>query len=165
MKQNIARRPRFQRVPDLPEPCLTERDHRILAAVSRFRFLTTSHIHSLVPGSRQNIVRRLQRLYHAGFLDRPEAQLPLHIAGYLSEMVYSPAKKTEAPTAKDQTVSRKKYGRVSTLFLQHALAVSDALISVELACKTRGLTSPPSMILTIAHKADAIPGIFSGRSV
>jgi hypothetical protein len=131
MQQNVARRPRFKRVPDLPPICLTERDRAILSAVSQFRFLTTSHIRLLVPGSAQNIARRLQRLYHAGFLDRPRAQLPLRSTGEISEIVYSQSRKT---------VSGKKYGEVSFLFLKHALSVSDALIAIELACRHAGLT-------------------------
>jgi hypothetical protein len=35
------------------------------------------------------------------------------------------------------TVSGKRYGRISSLFLHHALSVSDALIAVELACRRK----------------------------
>lgn len=129
MNQNVARRPRFKRVSNLPNMRLTTRDQAILSAVEHYRFLTTSQILSLVPGSRQNILRRLQRLYHGGSLDRPHAQLPLRFAGKISELVYAPRK----------TVSGKKWKRVSSLFLAHALAVSDAVISIEAACRTYGL--------------------------
>jgi len=44
-------------------------------------------------------------------------------------MVYAPRK----------TVSGKEWNRVSSLFLAHALAVSDAVISIEAACRTHGL--------------------------
>src|ERR1700761_3631892 len=101
---------------------LTERDKAIIAAVSRYRFLTTSLILSLVPGSRQNITRRLQRLYHAGFLDRPSAQLVLRYSCELSEVVYSPA------TTKDAGRGRKP---TTSLFLAHALTVSEVLIRIE----------------------------------
>jgi len=130
MQQNVARRPRFHRVEDFPATRLTERDKAIISVVSRFRFLTTRQILSLVPGSRQNISRRLQRLYHTGFLDRPRAQLPLRFAGELAEIVYSQSRRT---------VSGKKYRPISSLFLRHALSVSDTLISVELACRQQRL--------------------------
>jgi hypothetical protein len=139
MQQNVARRPRFKRVSDLPPISLTERDKAILSAVSRFRFLTTSHIHSLVSGSGQSISRRLQRLYHAGFLDRPIEQLPLRFSGDLSELVYAPTARIPALEIPRGTVSGKRYGRISSLFLQHALSVSDALIAVELACRREGI--------------------------
>ena len=121
---------------------LTDRDKAILLVVSRYRFLATSHILSLVPGSRQNIVRRLQRLYHAGFLDRPRAQLPLRYAGELSEFVYSPTSRTlsHVVSAPGATDSRGEVKLVSSLFLAHSLAVSDALIRFESDCRLHSLT-------------------------
>ena len=118
---------------------LTDRDKAILLAVSRYRFLTTSHILSLVPGSRQNIVRRLQRLYHVGFLDRPKAQLPLRYAGELSEFVYSPTRKTLFHVAAEsgETDSWGERKSVSSLFLAHSLSISDALICFEADCRLR----------------------------
>jgi hypothetical protein len=155
MQQNVARRPRFQRVSDFPNTRLTERDRAIISAIARFRFLSTGHILSLVPGSRQNIVRRLQRLYHAGFLDRPHAQLPLRFAGYLFEMVYAPSQKTHVRATEEGTVSGKKCGQVSSLFLRHALSVSDSLIAVELACRQRGLVFTTEQdIVCLASKTE-----------
>ena len=139
MHKNVARRPRFKRVSDFRNMRLTDRDRAILSAVFRFRFLTTGHILSLVPGSRQNIIRRLQCLYHAGFLDRPKAQLPLRFAGELTELMYAPTHKGIAQTTVpgEETVWNKTYRPVSSLFLKHALSVSDALISIETACRLR----------------------------
>ena len=139
MHKNVARRPRFKRVSDFRNMRLTDRDRAILSAVSRFRFLTTGHILSLVPGSRQNIIRRLQCLYHAGFLDRPKEQLPLRFAGELTELMYAPTHKGIAQTTVpgEETVWNKTYRPVSSLFLKHALSVSDALISIETACRLR----------------------------
>jgi len=136
---NVARRPRFKRVSDFPSLRLTSRDSEILSAVCRFRFLTTRHIISLVPGSHQNIARRLQRLYHARFLDRPQAQLPLRFAGKLADIVYSPTKKSfEQTGCPEKPDSRKVWKPVSSLFLLHALSVSNALIQIETECKKRG---------------------------
>ena len=142
MSRNVARRPRFRRASDFSAVRLTDRDKTILSAVSCYRFLTTSHILSLVSGSRQNVVRRLQRLYHAGFLERPWAQLLLRFTGELSEMVYSPTRKTISPLAafSGKTVSGKDSRSVSSLFLAHALAVSDALICIEFTCHKEGTT-------------------------
>ena len=127
---------------DLPGMRLTERDKAILSSVSRYRFLTTSHILSLVPGSRQNLVRRLQRLYHAGFLDRPRGQLPLRYARELFEFVYSPTRQTlsQGVAKSIETDSWGKCRAVSSLFLAHALAVSDALIRFEADCRLHGLS-------------------------
>jgi hypothetical protein len=145
MKKNVARRPRFKRVSDFLNMRLTDRDRAILAAVSRFRFLTTSHIISLTSGSRQNIIRRLQRLYHTGFLDRPRAQLPLRFAGELAELVYAPTRNGVVQTAVPggAAVWKKTYRPVTSLFLKHALSVSDALISIEVACRLCGVNFVP----------------------
>lgn len=143
MNQNVARRPRFKRVSNFPNMRLTDRDRAILSVVEQYRFLTTSQILSLVPGSRQNIMRRLQRLYHGGSLDRPPAQLPLRFAGKISELVYAPRK----------TVSGKQWKRVSSLFLAHALAVTAAVISIEAACRTHGLR-----FVTELEILESIPG-------
>lgn len=134
---------------------LTDRDKAILLAVSLYRFLTTSHILSLVPGSRQNIVRRLQRLYHAGFLDRPRAQLPLRYAGELSELVYAPTRKTPTHVAVEggETDSWGERKSVSSLFLAHSLSVSDALIRLEADCRLRGTSFIPERDILVAHPA------------
>jgi hypothetical protein len=49
---------------------LTERDLDILALVQSFRLLTSDYIQALGSGSKQGLLRRLQKLYHAGYLDR-----------------------------------------------------------------------------------------------
>jgi len=154
MHQNVARRSRYKRVSDLPPISLTERDKAILSAVSHFRFLTTSHIHSLVSGSGQNISRRLQRLYHAGFLDRPIEQLPLRFSGDLSELVYGPTARIPALQIGRGTVSEERYGRISSLFLQHALSVSDALIAAEIACRREGIAFTPEQEIVFQGSGD-----------
>ncbi len=141
MQENVARRPRFKRVA-ISEPIrLTDRDKAILSAVRKYRLLTTSQILSLVPGSRQNIVRRLQRLYHAGFLDRPKAQLALRYTGELFELAYAPTGKAATVTAAvdGETASGKEFKPISSLSVAHTLSVSDALISIETACKLSGI--------------------------
>ena len=155
MKENVARRPRFRRVLEFPKMRLTDRDKAILLAVSRYRFLTTSHFFSFVAGSRQNIARRLQRLYHAEFLDRPKAQLPLRYAGELSELVYSPTRKTHSHVAAEagETDSGKECKSVSALFLAHSLSISDALISLERICRLRGTSFIPERDILAALAA------------
>ncbi len=134
MEKNVARRPRFKRI-TLSEPIrLTDRDRAILSAVRKYRLLTTGLILSLVPGSRQNIVRRLQRLYHAGFLDRPKAQLALRYNGEIAEFVYAPTRKGTA-IVQDGTGSGKESRPVSALAISHTLAVAEALISIEQASR------------------------------
>ena len=49
---------------------LTPRDLEILRLVESFRLLNSEHLTALIPGSKQVILRRLQILFHAGYLDR-----------------------------------------------------------------------------------------------
>ncbi len=52
-----------------------ERDLRILRALAEHRFLTSEQLFALDGGGRRNLQRRLQYLFHLGFVDRPSQQL------------------------------------------------------------------------------------------
>ena len=54
---------------------LTKRDLEILLLVYWHRFLNSDQIVAQVDGGGQGIKRRLHLMYHAGYLDRPRAQL------------------------------------------------------------------------------------------
>ncbi|TAK95379.1 MAG: DeoR family transcriptional regulator, partial [Verrucomicrobia bacterium] len=69
------RLPRFKRSPDIASMRLTERDREILRHIYRHRFLRTDHLTKLLSGSPQQIRRRLQKLYHHGYLERPRCQI------------------------------------------------------------------------------------------
>jgi hypothetical protein len=65
------RLPRYKRAPERFgrfEP--TARDLEILRLVDDYRFLTSDHVFALVPGSKRQIARRLQGMYHHSFLSR-----------------------------------------------------------------------------------------------
>ena len=71
----MARLPRFQRVTTIAPIRLAERDHEIIRLIHRHRFLRSHQIIALLGGSAQNLSRRLQWLFHHGYLERPRAQL------------------------------------------------------------------------------------------
>src|SRR5436853_6692021 len=75
-----TRRPRFERAPIRPM-VLTPRDLQILRAVHRHRLLRSTHLVALTGGSKQATLRRLQLLFHHGFLDRPPMQLDWYARG------------------------------------------------------------------------------------
>lgn len=81
-----TRLPRYRRATEVP--CdLTPRDLDILKAVQSFRLLTSEHIQLLAQGSDQGILRRLQKLFHAGYLDRLR---PNHVpGGGCAKMIYA----------------------------------------------------------------------------
>src|SRR6266481_6664378 len=82
-----TRLPRFQRAVTEVPLVLTTRDLDILQAVESFRLLTSEHIQALIPGSDQNILRRLKVLFHAGYLDRLRPQFVN--GGGSAKMIYA----------------------------------------------------------------------------
>ena len=131
---------RFKRSPAGAPFQLTERDRAIIRQVNRHRFLRSPQIIALVGGSAQQILRRLQRLYHAGYLVRPQAQLEYFRSGGSHHMVYGLGNKGAAlinGEGRDSPYPRsseKNHG-VGRVFLDHALLVSDVMVEIELACQ------------------------------
>lgn len=113
----------------------TERDGHIIAAVARYRFLTTSHIQRLVfreNTSPQSARRRLRYLRQGAFLR--QIQPPLTGSGK-EEAVYLLDKAGYA-YALNMGYEMPKYGKfreTSLPFLSHALALSEFRLSLELA--------------------------------
>jgi hypothetical protein len=73
--------PTFSVSPKVTPMALTQRDRQRVRRVFQHRFLRSTHILSLLGGSRQQILRRLQLLYHHGCLDRPRAQVDYYRRG------------------------------------------------------------------------------------
>ena len=82
------RLPRFTRATEIAHIELTPRDREILRQIHRHRFLRSSHIVQLIGESQQQVLRRLQLLYHHGFLERPRAQIDYYHRGGSRCMVY-----------------------------------------------------------------------------
>src|SRR5258705_11644002 len=70
-----TRRPRFRRASEPPVFRLTEDDVEIVRHVARHRLIRSTHIAALVGRSLDRTNDRLLRLFHAGYIDRPRAQL------------------------------------------------------------------------------------------
>lgn len=73
--ETVTRLPRFNRSPEIPSLRLTIRDGEILKCLQRHKILRSDHIVALCTGSRQQVLRRLQRLFHHGYLERPRCQI------------------------------------------------------------------------------------------
>ncbi|HEY3915218.1 MAG TPA: replication-relaxation family protein, partial [Verrucomicrobiae bacterium] len=86
------RLPRFRRATVRPIQ-LTGRDLDILRCIHWHRFLRSSHIVELAGGSVQQVLRRLQHLYHGGFLERPRCQLDWYYQQGSRQIVYGLADK------------------------------------------------------------------------
>jgi len=137
----VARLPRFKRSPAIPVFQLTDRDRQILHRVHRHRFLRSDHLVALTTGSPQQVLRRLQRLYHHGYLERPRCQIDYYQSGS-RRMAYGLGNKGAAWLKRERSfpfhqLDWKRKNHVGRLFLEHALLVSDIMVAVELACWQR----------------------------
>ena len=154
MIQSIQkRRKRYEREP-VGRFQLTGQDVNILKLVYQNRFLASSHIVALMGKNRKSILRRLQLLFHTGYLDRPKAQVTTH--GYNSPMVYALGNRGAEVLAveyDDESILRinwtEKNKNAKTMFLEHSLMVSEFLTVVRRACeRVRGAEFiPPEEII------------------
>ena len=146
MLQTInRRRSRYERVEPATPFKITSRDLAIVRSVYQHRFLTSVQITAIDGGSKQGVSRRLNLLFHSGWLDRPRSQLlmPERInarcnhsmiyalgnigAKYLSAELDLPIS-TVNWTAKNNELK-------SGFFLEHTLMVAQFMILVRLACR------------------------------
>ena len=131
---------------------LTARDLEILQTVYRYRYLEARHIRALVTGSDQQITRRLQGLFHNGYLGRyaRRARIRLELDPGAPLMAYgldlkgaralehnrnrveSGTGRTTAPV-----LWRKDYTRRTEWFLEHHLMISNFRCVLELALRER----------------------------
>jgi hypothetical protein len=138
MSHPPIRRPRFERSPIRPM-VLTPRDLDILRAVHRHRLLRSTHLIALLDGSRQTTLRRLQLLFHHGYLDRPPMQLDWYARGS-EPLVYALGNRGAEVLEAEGKVRRggirwdAKKRNVSRVFLHHTLAVAEVMVAFEVAC-------------------------------
>jgi hypothetical protein len=87
----------------------------------------------------------LQLLYHHQYLTRPRSQIEFYHYGGRREMVYGIGKEAASllkiefgPMFRDVPWDEEN-GSVKRVFLEHALLVSDIVVSLELACRHGGV--------------------------
>lgn len=139
-----VRLPRFRQAKEQAAPLqLTLRDTDLLHQVAMHRFLRSGHLVSLAGGSHQQVLRRLQLLFHHGYLERPRCQLDHYHQGGSREMIYGLGSRGAAHLRRaldmpfdrmDWTPKNRSVGRV---FLEHALMVSDFMVALELSCRSQ----------------------------
>jgi hypothetical protein len=125
---------------------LTPRDVEILRLVQRHRFLRSHQLSALIGGSRQQLLRRLQSLYHHGFVERPLSQIDYYQRGGSQSMVYGLSNRGAAhlSRADGHSVPRLDWNarnrHTTRLFLEHALMISEIIVALELAaCSIPGV--------------------------
>jgi hypothetical protein len=154
MTDKQQRLQRFTRDPEAAGSFqFTKRDLEILRHIAEHRFIRSDWIIKLVGGSRQQLLRRLNLLYHHGYLERPRCQLDYYHEGGSKSLVYGLASRGAGRLRRDLdmpfermdwTTRNKGIGR---LFLEHTLMVSDFMASLEIDCRNR-----PDIRLLYAHE-------------
>jgi len=140
----FARSPRFRRAQGISSIQLTSRDVEILHHVWNHRFLTSRQIFSLVGGSSQQLLRRLNLLFHHGYLDRPRAQIDCYHRGGSQALVYGLGNHGANELEERFSIPRRKVDwtaknrEATRLFLQHTLLIADVMIAIELSCRKSG---------------------------
>ena len=124
---SFPRLPRFQRSSPVAPIQFTERDLKIIRIIHRHRFLCSPHIVALIGRNSQPILRRLQLLYHHGYLERPRAQLDYYHRGGSRPIVYGLGSKSAA-LLKHEFVNSipanrwsEKNRAVGRIFLEHTV--------------------------------------------
>ena len=138
---SFSRLSRFRRSNEVPPLQITERDREIIRLVWQHRFLRSSHCFALLESSEQPVLRRLQLLYHHGYLTRPRAQLDYYHQGGSRSIVYGLAPKGWKLIEKQVGCAPQRFTfddqQFKRIFLEHSLLVSDIMVAVELACRQR----------------------------
>lgn len=135
------RKPRFRRCENSSPLSITERDVLILSLVERYRLMASNHLFRLIGGSRQHLIRRLGRLFHAGYLERPRAQLFLSdlssrgIAYVLAKAGREVLQKRGVATS---STSPRFNAVTSSLSIAHSLRVADVVSRFESEAVKRG---------------------------
>lgn len=138
MQTNTQRLRRFVRHRHRkPEFVLQPRDCEIVRIVSQHRVISSDDIGLLVDGSQQVILRRLQRLFHHGYLDRPRSQRQRGNAA----MAYAIGQRGADLLAIEsgQKVSgdwAEKNRQLGASYLEHVLMVSRFQAALRFALKT-----------------------------
>jgi len=135
---------------------LTDGDLEIMALLARHRFLRSTHIAALVGRSVDRVNDRLLRLFHAGYVDRPRAQLDYYPTSGSAPFIYALADQgarllTEHDSGKLFDVEWSRRNRTAGRpFIEHQIEIMDFYVSLQLAARNR-----PSLSLVHADELAA----------
>src|SRR3954469_11809031 len=159
--QQSVRRPRFRRAAVPPPFRLTEDDVEIVRVVARHRLIRSTHFLGLVASSLDRTNERLLRLFHAGYIDRPRAQLDYYPTFGSAPMIYALAdrgvrllREWDAVKFRNPEWSRKNR-EATRPFIEHQIEIVDFEVSLQRAVRTRGgikLITAEDMIAATPHR-------------
>src|SRR5713101_1333480 len=135
-----GRLPRYKRAAGDVSLVLTARDLEILRLVQSFRLLTSEQIQALTQGSGQNILRRLQKLFHSGYLDRLSPRLTPN--GGSAKMIYAITNRGIATLQKEGVLKEVRATDLNAqnrglhdFSIHHRLLISHIRATFMLACQ------------------------------
>ena len=138
-----TRRPRFRRAAEPRAFRLTDGDLAIVRAIARHRFLRSTQIAELVGRSLDRTNDRLSLLFHAGYIDRPRAQLDRFPTDGTSSMVYALANdgvrllKAYGDTELPRGDLSEKNKSALRPFIEHQLEIMDFYVALQSATRNR----------------------------
>ena len=141
--QHSVRRPRFRRAAAPPAFRLTDDDVEIIRHIARQRFLRSTHIAALVGHSLDRTNDRLLRLFHAGYVDRPRAQLDRFPTSGTAPMLYALADRgarllrQHGDLASPAVAWSRKNRKVQRPFIDHQIEIVDFQVALQRALSTR----------------------------
>src|SRR5712691_8489838 len=148
------RRPRFRRASQPPAFRLTDDDIVIVRQLARYRFLRSTHIAALIGRSLDRTNDRLSRLFHAGYLDRPRAQLDYYPTAGSAPLVYALADRGARLLIERYGIAfanvewSRKNREAGRPFIEHQLEIIDFYVALQYAARdqTVRVIHPAEMI-------------------
>jgi DNA-binding Lrp family transcriptional regulator len=139
-----TRLPRFRRASEPPAFRLTDDDIGIVRQLARYRFLRSTHIAALVGRSLDRTNDRLSRLFHAGYIDRPRAQLDYYPTAGSAPMAYALADRGARLLVERYGIAfanvewSRKNREAGRPFIEHQLEIVDFQVALDRATRDRG---------------------------
>ena len=143
---------------------LTEDDVEIVRVVARHRLIRSTHIAALVGRSLDRTNDRLLRLFHAGYIDRPRAQLDYYPTFGSAPMIYALAdrgvrllREWDGVEFRNPEWSRKNR-EAGRPFIEHQIEIVDFEVGVQRAVRERSdirLISAEDMIAAAPRRLPA----------
>jgi DNA-binding Lrp family transcriptional regulator len=167
-----TRRPRFRRASEPLAFRLTDDDVEIVRQLARHRFLRSTHIAALVGRSLDRTNDRLSRLFHAGYIDRPRAQLDYYPTAGSAPIAYALANRGARLLIERDGFDfanvewSRKNRQAGRPFIEHQLEIVDFYVALQRAAAARGdirLIHPDQMVATFPDQSFSAGNPFALR--
>jgi len=168
--QKKSRNPRFRRAAEPPAFRLTDDDVTMIRLLARHRFLRSTHIAALVGRSLDRTNDRLSKLFHAGYLDRPRAQLDYYPSAGSAPFIYALADRGARLLIERDGVNfsnvewSRKNREAGRPFIEHQIEIMEFYVSLQIAVAQRGdlrLIHPDEMAASIPDQSFTARNPFS----